>query len=93
MKCVFLKVNKKVRKNDVKVIVGKMKTKTYFFKFSLNLGAHLLQSEHNKVSTSKFVKYQLQRISSKTERAFEKMTKFSTKIRPKKTIIRQLIGP
>ena len=73
-----------------------MKTKTYFvifFKCSLNFRAHILQSELNKVSISKFVNFQLQGISSKIERAFENMTKFSIKIGSKKTIFSQVKGP
>ena len=43
-----------------------------FFNGSLNFRAHALQSESNKVSISNFVKLQLQSMSSKSERAFEK---------------------
>ena len=64
-----------------------------FFKCSLNFRAHALQSELNKVSISNFVKFRLQSMSSKMEQAFEKMTKFSIKIGPKRTLIRQLKGP
>ena len=64
-----------------------------FFKCSLNFRAHVLQSELTKVSISNFVTFQLQRISSKIERAFEKNTKFSIEIGPKRTIIRQLKEP
>ena len=49
--------------------------------------------ELNKVIISNFVNFQLQRIGSKIEGAFEKMTKFSIKIGPKWTIIRKLKGP
>ena len=49
--------------------------------------------ELDEVSISNFVKFELQRISSKIERAFEKRTKSSIKIGPKRTIIRQLKGP
>ena len=49
-----------------------------------------LQSELNKVSISNFVKFKLQSMSSKTEQAFEKRTKFSIKIRLKRTLIWQL---
>ena len=62
----------------------------HFFKCLLNLKAHVLQSEINKVSTSNVVKFQLQCISSQIEWAFEKITKFSIKIGPRRTIIRQL---
>ena len=61
-----------------------------FFKCSLNFRAHALQSELNKVSISNFVKFRLQSMSSKIERAFKKTTKFSIKIRLKRTLIRQL---
>ena len=61
-----------------------------FFKCSLNFRAIALQSELNKVSTSNFVKFQLQSMSSKIERAFKKTTKFFNKIRLKRTSIRQL---
>ena len=84
------------KKNDVKVGVGKLKTKTYFVFFSNArpiLRALALQSELNKVSISNFVRFQLQHISSKIERAFEKRTQFSIKIGPKRTSIRQLKGP
>ena len=70
-----------------------MKIKTYFFCFFkglLNFRAHALQSELNKVSIQNFVKFGLQSMSSKIERVFEKTTKFSIKIRLKRTIIRQL---
>ena len=46
-----------------------------FFKCSLNFIAHALQSELNKVSISNFVKFRLQIMSSKIERAFEKNNK------------------
>ena len=62
-------------KNDVKVRVGKMKIKTWFlcfFKCSLNFRAHDLQSELSKVNISNFVKFRLQSMTSKIERAFEK---------------------
>ena len=75
--------------NDVKVGVAKMKTKTFFswfFKFLLNFKAHALQLELNKVSISNFVKFRLQSLGSKIEQAFDKMTKFSLKIGPKRTI-------
>ena len=61
-----------------------------FFKCSLNFRAHALQLELNKVSGSNFVKFRLQNMSSKIEQAFEKTTKFSIKIRLKRTLIRQL---
>ena len=82
-----------MKKNHDKDGVGKMKTKTYFccfFKGLLDLRAHALQSEINKVSISNLVKFRLQSMSSKIEPAFEKTTKFSMKIRLKRTIIRQL---
>ena len=60
-----------------------------FFKCSLNFRAHALQLELNKVGYTNFVKFRLQSMSSKIERAFEKRTKFSIKIRLKRTIIRQ----
>ena len=65
----------KCGKNDVKVGVGKMKIKTWFicfFKCSLNFRAHVLPSELSKVSISNFLKFRLQSMSSKIERAFEK---------------------
>ena len=52
-----------------------MKIFVVFFKFSLNLRAHALQSELNKVWYTKFGKFQLQSMSSKIERAFEKQQK------------------
>ena len=70
-----------------------MKTKTYFvvfFKGSLNFRAHALQSELNKGIISSFVKFRLQSMSSKIERAFEKTTKFSMKKKLKRTKIGQL---
>ena len=60
MKLCFLKLKRKCKKNDVKVEIGKMKTKTFFvlfFKCSLNFRAHALQSELNKVSISNFGKF------------------------------------
>ena len=56
----------------------------------LNFIAHALQSELNKVSIANYVKFRLQTLSSKIERAFENTTKFSIKIRPKRMLIRQL---
>ena len=61
-----------------------------FFKCSLNFRAHALQSELSKTSILNFVKFKLQSMSSKIERAFEKTNKISIKIGPKKTSIRQL---
>ena len=88
---------RKCEKNDVKAVVAKMKTKTYFvifLKCLLNFKTHVLQSKLNKVTISNFVKFQLQYISSKIEGIFEKkMTKFPIKIVPKQRIIRQLKGP
>ena len=46
-----------------------------FFKSLLNFRAQASQSEHNKVSYTNFVKFRLQSMSLKIERAFEKMTK------------------
>ena len=73
---------RKCRKNYVKLGVGKMKTKAFFviFKCSLNFRAHALQSKLNKFSISNFVKFQLQIMRSKIERASETITKFSIKI-------------
>ena len=62
----------------------------FFFQCSLNFWAHALQSEFNKVSISNFVKFRLQSMSSKIERAFEKTTKLSIKIMLKRALIRQL---
>ena len=42
---------------------------------SLNFIAHALQLELNKIGYTNFVKFRLQSISSKIERAFKKMTK------------------
>ena len=70
------KVYEKVRKNDPRVGIGKMKTKTWFvnfFKCSLNFRAHALKLKHNKVSISNFIKFRLQIMSSKIERVFEKI--------------------
>ena len=47
----------------------------WFFKYSLNFRAHALQFELNKVGYTEFAKFRLQRMSSKIERAFEKMNK------------------
>ena len=70
-----------------------MKTKnTFFVLFSkpcFNFRAHARQSKLNKVSISNFVKFQFQSMSSKFERAFEKRTTFSIKIKLIKTLIRQ----
>ena len=74
----YLKKSKKnkVQKNYPKVRIGKMKTKTCFsFKRSLNFRAHALQSKLNKVSIPNFVKFRLQSLSAKIERAFEKTNK------------------
>ena len=64
-----------MQKNYVKVKVGKLKTKTFSVDF-LNtcpiFRAYALQSETNKVSISNFVKFQLQSMISKVERAIEK---------------------
>ena len=71
----------------------KLRQKTFcccFFKCSLSFRAHALQSELNKFSISNFIKFWLQSMSSKITRAFEKTTKFSIKIRLKRTLIRQL---
>ena len=82
------KLMRKCGKNCVKDGVGKMKRKTYFFPFffklSLNFRAHALLSELDKVSKSNFVKYWLQSMSSKIERAFKKRIKFPIKNRAKK---------
>ena len=47
-----------------------------FFKCSLNLRVHALQSELNKVKYTNFGKFQLQRMTLKIEQAFVKMTKY-----------------
>ena len=63
------------RKIDVKVGVGKLKTKNiycHFFKCLPNFRAHVLQSNLNKVSIFNFVKFQLQRMNSKIEQALKK---------------------
>ena len=57
-----------------------------FFQMLPQFRAHALQSELNKVSISKFVKFLLQSMISKNKRAFEKTTKFSIKIRLKMTL-------
>ena len=70
-----------------------MKTNTLFvlfFKCLLNSRAHALQSQLNKVSISNFVRFKLQSMSSKIERALEKRTKLSIKIRLKRTLTKQL---
>ena len=87
------KATEKVQKNDIKVGVGKMKIKAWFvcfFKSSLNFKAHALQSELRKVSIYNFVKFQLQSMSSKIERAFEKTNIIFHQNRAKKDIFRQL---
>ena len=81
------KLMKKCGKHYVLVNVCKMKKNTYFVIF-LNASSIL-----NKVSISNFVKFRLQSMSFKIERVFEKITKFSIKIEPKRTLIRQLNGP
>ena len=80
---------KKCGKNDVKVGVGKIKIKTWFvcfFKCSLNFRAHALPSELSQVSISNFLMFQLQSMSSKIERAFEKMNIIFHQIRAKQNI-------
>ena len=70
----YKKVEEKVRKSTLSW-KSKMKTKTLFvsfFKCLLNFKAHALQSELSKVSIFNFVEFQLQSMSSKVERAFEK---------------------
>ena len=70
-----------------------MKTKTFFcsfFKYSFIRRVGAVIFELNEVSISNFVRFQLQSMSSKIERAFEKITKLSIKIGPKRTIVRQL---
>ena len=74
-----MKLKRKCEKSVVQVGVGKMKTKNIFcpfFKYSLNFRANALQSELNKVSISNFVKFRMQSMSSKIERAFEKKKTF-----------------
>ena len=61
-----------------------------FFKCSLNFRGHALEPELNKVRISNFVKFWLQSMNFKIERAFDKTTKFSIKIRVKMRLIRQL---
>ena len=51
-----------------------MENSVCFFKCSLNLQAHALQFELNKVGYTNFAKVRLQSMSSKIERAFEKQT-------------------
>ena len=78
---------RKCGKNDVKVRVGKIKTKNifcHFLKCLLNFRGYALQSELNKVSISNFVQFQLQRLGSKNAQAFEIMTKCSIKNKAKK---------
>ena len=70
-----------------------MKTKTWFvcfFKWSLNFRVYALQSELSKVSISNFVAFQLQSMSSKIERPFEKTNII---FHQKSTSIRQLKRP
>ena len=55
-----------------------------FFKRLLNFWTHALQSELNKVSISNIVKSQWQNMSSKSEQAFEKITKKILENRAKK---------
>ena len=55
---IFYVKEKVQKKNDFKVVVGKMKTKFFFcpfFKCSFNFRAHALQSELNKVIISNVV--------------------------------------
>ena len=90
---IFFFLKKKVQKNHGKDGVGKMKKKTYFVVLSKArsiLELMLCNRNLTKRSISNFVKFRLQSISSKIERAFEKTTKFSIKIRLKRTLIRQL---
>ena len=49
-----------------------MENYVHFFKFSLNFRANALQLKSNKVRYTNFAKFQLQSMSSKIERAFEK---------------------
>ena len=58
----------------------------YFFKYMLNFEAHALQSELNKGSVSNFLKFQLQSMSSKIERAFEKIIKIFHQYKAKNDI-------
>ena len=79
----------KTKKNNVLVGFGKMKIKTLFvrfFKCSLNFRAHALQLELSKVSIFNFVKFELQSMSSKIERAFEKTNIIFHQNRAKKDI-------
>ena len=64
-----------------------MKKKTYFVVFQIlaQFKAHALQSELNKVGICNFVYFRLHGMSFKIERAFEKITKFTIKIGPKRT--------
>ena len=78
-----------MQKNDPEARIGKTKTKTWFnrfFKCLLSFRAHALQSSLNKGSLSKFVKFRLQSMSSKLERAFEKTNKIVHQDRAKKDI-------
>ena len=79
----------KNKKSYVLVGFGKMKIKTWFvrfFKCLLNFRAHALQSELSKVSIFNFVKFELQSMSSKIERAFEKTNIIFHQNRAKKDI-------
>ena len=62
-------------KKYIKVEVGKIKIETYFVLFlkcSLNVRAHALLWEPYQVSISNFVKFLLQIMSFKIERALQK---------------------
>ena len=61
----------------INVLFGPILMENYvrFFKCSLNLRAHALQFKLNKVKYTNFAKFQLQSMSSKIERAFEKTNK------------------
>ena len=85
---------RKCGKTTLKLELAKWRQKHGLFVFSnarSNLRDHALQSELNKDSISNFVKFELQSMSSKVERAFKKMKKKnSIKIGPKRTSTRTI---
>ena len=90
------KINEKVRKKvTIKLEFEKFRQNIFcpFFKCSLNFRDHALQLELTKVILSNFVKFRLQSMSFKIERACEKRTTFSIKIGPKRKLFRQQKGP
>ena len=83
----FLCLRKSANKKTLKLELEKWRLNILvcFFKCLLNFRTHALKLELNKVSISNFAKFRLQSMSSKIERAFEKTTTFSIKMKMKMT--------